>query len=199
MKTLIIILLISFLLSGCSSEAVDERLFMGSPETLICQEEDLPGFYFLIEDLSGPRPNNELVINPDEPSASDQYIALTGRISGWEHRFMLGEFSQTLPGFILCQVVLYESIDGANHALHWPHDEAREIIESERQIGDEMLLTVMAFDAPDGSPWIDHRVEFTHLNLLGAASSYTPVDLASPDYVLDLAEVLYQRMLDATP
>lgn len=198
MKNLIKILILTLLLISCTASG-SSGPYTGSPEVVICFEDDLPGEYMLLEDISGARPNNELVIDIDKPEATDQYIELTGRVSGWEHRFMLVEFSQTLPGFILCQVVVFESNEGANQALKWPHVETRDIIDIDRQIGDEMVLTKITFEAPDGSPWIDHRVEFTYQNLLGATSTYAPKDLANPEFALDLAEVLYQRMLEQTP
>lgn len=199
MKNLFILLIFTLLLTSCTASGGSNGLYTGSPDVLMCLEQDLPGEYLLLDDLSGPRPNNELVLDIDQPEATDQYIELTGRLSGWEHRFVLTEFTQVLPGFILCQVVVFDSIDGANQALQWPHVEEREIIESDHQIGDEVILTAINFDAPDGSPWIDYRVEFTHQNLLGATSTYAPADTASPEFALDLAEVIYQRMLEIAP
>jgi len=199
MKNLFILLIFTLLLTSCTASGGSNGLYFGSPDVLMCLEEDLPGEYLLLDDLSGARPNNELVIDIDQPEATDQYIELTGRLSGWEHRFMLIEMTETLPGFILCQVVVFESTEGAQNALQWPHAEARRVIETDRQIGDEIILTEMAFDAPDGNPWIDYRVEFTHQNLLGATSTYAPANIASPEFALDLAEVIYQRMLEIAP
>ena len=194
---ILLLFFLTFSLYSCNPTNFDEVLFEGSPEALICQAEELPGQYFLIEDLSGPRPNEDLIININEPSATNQYLNLTGRISGWEHRYMLGEPTRTLPGFFLCQVVVFESINGANKALHWPTDEGRTIIQNDRNIGDDIILSADLFDAPDGTPWMDYRVEFTLRNLLITISTYSPENIANPDYALDLAEVLHQRLFEA--
>jgi len=200
MRKFVLIVLLSLALTSC--QAIDQsepEVFSGSPEELICQDADMPGSYLLIDDLSGARPNEDLTIDIDNPDASVRYIEATGRLEGWENRFMLIEPTQNLPGFVLCQVVVFTSPEGAQAALDWQDDAEYQVLESDRQIGDEMVLTQASFDAPDGSPWIDHRIEFTYLNLLGAISTYAPEDLANPDYALDLAEVLYERMLDHTP
>lgn len=198
MKQTLLILCLSLILVGCSS-AVPTHVFPSdAPQLFICQEDDLPGSYILIEDLSGAKPNENLIINSEYPEESERYIQATERLEGWEHRFVLGEMNLALPGFFLCQVVVYESNDGANQALEWPHVETREIIESDRSIGDEMTLTVLRFDAPDGSPWIDHRVEFVYHNILGAVSTYAPLDVANQEFSLDLAEILFLRMSDET-
>jgi hypothetical protein len=193
---ILLLLFLAFSLYSCNPTNFDEVLFEGSPEAFICQAQELPGIYFLIDDLSGPRPNEDLVININEPAATEQYLNLTGRISGWEYRYMLGEPTKSLPGFFLCQVVTFESIDGANQALHWPTDEGRTIIQNSRNIGDDTILTADLFDAPDGSPWMDYRVEFTFRNLLITISTYSPEDIADPDYALDLAETIQQRLFE---
>lgn len=180
--------LFSLALSSCSQTS--EPLYNGSPETLICQEADLPGDYILLEDLSGARPNEELAIDTENLAESEQYIEATGRLEGWENRFMLIEPTQTLPGFVLCQVVKFGSSEGANTAFNWPVNETREVLEVERQLGDAMTFTKISFKAPDDSTWIDYRVEFTYKNLLGAVSTYAPENIASQDYVLEIAETL---------
>lgn len=183
--------LFSLALSSCSQTSAP--MYNGSAEALICQEADLPGEYLLLEDLSGARPNEELTIDPENPQESEQYIEATGRLEGWENRFMLTEPTQTLPGYVLCQVVKFTSAEGANEALLWPSSEQREVIETERQLGEGLIVTQSLFEAPDGSLWMDYRVEFTYQNLLGAVSTYAPQSIATPDYALDIAEILFQR------
>ncbi len=186
--------LFSLALSSCSQTS--EPLYNGSPEALICQEADLPGEYILLEDLSGARPNEELSIDTENPAESEQYIEATGRLEGWENRFMLVVPTQTLPGFVLCEVVKFGSSEGANTALNWPVNETREVLEVERQLGDAMTFTKISFKAPDDSTWIDYRVEFTYRNLLGAVSTYAPENIASQDYVLEIAETLMNNFTD---
>ena len=198
-KLLIILFFLTLSLGSCSPSPGGERLYKGNLELLGCQPEDLPGSYILMENLSGLRPNDELIINVEQPAATNQYITTTGRISGWAHRYILIEPTRTLPGFFLCQVVMFETIEGANRALHWPSEEVRITEQTDRSIGDELILTGSAFAAPDGSPWMDYRVEFSYQNLLASVSTYAPNDIANPDYALDQAEVIYQRMLDAIP
>lgn len=104
--------------------------------------------------------------------------------------------TQTLPGFVLCEVVKFGSSEGANTALNWPVNETREVLEVERQLGDAMTFTKISFKAPDDSTWIDYRVEFTYRNLLGAVSTYAPENIASQDYVLEIAETLMNNFTD---
>jgi hypothetical protein len=182
------------LLSSCSeANNPHQELFEGSPQELVLTTEELPGTYSLMQDLSGERPNESLTMNSEDPEARDQYLEQTGRIAGWEDRYMVMEFTQNLPGFILNQVVVYESIVGAQTALNWPSVKTREPMETDRTIGDAMILTMMPFNAPDDSAWIDYRVEFTYNNLLGAVSTYAPEEVATPDYVLQLAESLLEN------
>ena len=193
MKRLMILIILTILLGSCSeANDLDQELYKGTPEELMLKPEDLPGEYSLMEDISGDRPNDSIKMNSEDPQALDQYLEQTNRITGWENRYMLMEPTQTLPGFILNQVVVYETIGGAQTALEWPSVQVRETVETNRKIGDEMSLTMMPFNAPDNSSWIDYRVEFTYKNLLGAVSTYAPEGVASPDYALDLAEHLLQ-------
>jgi hypothetical protein len=198
MRRLILFVLLTLLFTSCNSANQSvQGLYEGDPQDLLLNPEDLPGAYTLMEDLSGNRPNENLMMNSDDPEARDQYLERTKRIAGWENRFMLMEPTQTLPGFILNQVIVYESIDGAQTALTWPMVQTRETVETERVIGDSMILTMMLFNAPDNSVWIDYRVEFVYKNLLGAVSTYAPEAFADLDYTLDLAELLLQRFQDA--
>jgi len=194
MKRLIIFVLLTILLSSCSKASnPDQALYEGPPKDLLLQSEDLPGAYLLMEELSGQKPNESLKMNSEEPQALEQYLERTGRIAGWENHFMLIEPTQTLPGFILNQAVVYESAVGAQNALNWPSVQVRETVENDRIIGDAMTLTMIPFNAPDNSAWIDYRVEFTYKNLLGAISTFSPEMVAKPDYALDLAELLFQQ------
>ena len=194
MRRLIILILLVLLLVSCSeTNTPDQKLFEGSPQELLLTPEELPGTYSLLQDLSGERPNESLTMDSEDPEARDQYLEQTGRIAGWEDRYMVMEFTQDLPGFILNQVVVYESIEGAQAALIWPSVQTREPMETDRTIGDAMTLTMMPFNAPDDSAWIDYRVEFTYKNLLGAVSTYAPEEVATPDYVLQLAENLLEN------
>mgnify|MGYP001134844476 CR=1 FL=1 len=194
MKSKIILIICVFLLASCSSpEEPTVELFSGSPEELVCQEEDLPGTYLLIEDLSGERPNEELSLNNENPEDSEKYIQATERLSGWENRFMLLETTDTLPGFVLCQVVKFGSSEGASTALNWPVNENREVLEAEGQLGDAMTFTKISFKAPDESTWIDYRVEFTYKNMLGAVSTYAPENIATQEFALEIAETLMNK------
>jgi hypothetical protein len=194
MRRLIIIILLTILLSSCSTASdPDQGLYEGAPQNLLLQSKDLPGAYVLMEELSGERPNEGLKMDSEDPQALEQYLDRTGRITGWENHFMLIEPTQTLPGFILNQAVVYESAVGAQNALNWPSVQIRETVETDRVIGDAMTLTMMPFKAPDDSDWIDYRVEFTYKNLLGVIITYAPEAIATPDYALDLAEVLLQN------
>jgi len=194
MRRLIILILLVLLLVSCSeTNTPDQKLFEGSPQELLLTPEELPGTYSLLQDLSGERPNESLTMDSEDPEARDQYLEQTGRIAGWEDRYMVMEFTQDLPGFILNQVVVYESIEGAQTALNWPSVQTREPMEIDRTIGDATTLTMMPFNAPDDSAWIDYRVEFTFRNLLGAVSTYAPEEVATPDYVLQLAENLLEN------
>ena len=176
-------------MTSCSSP----NLYEGSPEDLALLVEDMPGEYMIIKDLSGEKPNDSLTLNSEDPEAREQYLDATNRIDGWENRFVLIEMTQELPGFILNQVVTYETIEGARIALEWPTTENREFIDSDRKIGDMMILSQTPFTAPDESTWMDYRVEFVHKNVLGAISTYAPEDIATPDYALDLAERLLEN------
>jgi hypothetical protein len=194
MRRSIILILLIVLLSGCSrANNPDQELYEGTPQELLLHPEDLPGAYILMEDLSGDKPNEGLMMNTEDFEARDQYLERTGRITGWENHFMLMEPTKTLPGFILNQVVVYESIEGAQTALNWPEVEVRETIETDHQIGDVMTLTMLSFNAPDDSAWIDYRVEFTYKNLLGSVSTYAPEEVSTPDYVLVLADNLLEN------
>jgi hypothetical protein len=189
MKNGLLILLMILMLTSCSSP----DMYNGSPQDLMLEAEDMPGDYIIIEDLSGQKPNSDLIMDSDEPEARDQYLEATGRIDGWEHRFVLVETTQELPGFILNQVVTYETIEGARIALAWPATENREVVDMDRKIGDMMIFSQTTFTAPDESIWMDYRVEFVHNNILGAISTYAPEDIATPVFALDLADRLLEN------
>jgi len=183
-------LLLTFILAGCTAA---NQVYTGSPETLICREEDLPGSYVLMEELSGTRPNQGLIADSTDPDGTTQYVEATGRLDGWENRFMLAKLAPELPGFILCQVVTFGSSEGAKQALHWSYAQERQAYETDRQIGDDRVVTWMEFTAPNDSLWHDYRVEFTWHNLLGVVNIYTPTNIATADYALEIAEKMLSR------
>jgi hypothetical protein len=185
MQKLINLFFLALIVTGCSASG---QLYTGLPEPLTCIEADLPGEYSLLEDMSGNRTNEGLISNSGDPAGISEYIEATGRTDGWEKRFMLGELTTDLPGFILCEAVTFESTEGAGTALHWADTLGYQAVETDRQIGDELLVSMLEFPAPDGSTWLDYRVEFTYHNILGAVHTYTPTEVASLDYALDLAE-----------
>jgi len=193
MTKLIHYLLLTVILAGCTLTNPFDKFYTGSAENLICQQEDLPGIYVLMEEISGARPNQELNIDSSDPAATTQYIQATGRLDGWENRFMLAESSTELPGFILCDVVTFESSEGAKQALHWPYAQERQAYETDRQIGDDQTVTWTEFSNPDGDLWHDYRVEFTYHNLLGVVNTYAPANIATADYALDIAEKMLSR------
>ena len=195
-KTLLFLIIL--LITGCNAFGTAEGVYKkGSPQTLICKEDEMPGKYLLMEEFSGARPNKNLTMDINDPEESTRYINATGRLEGWEHRFMLIEPTQSLPGFVLCQVVLFKSSQGASEALWWNITDTQETLDVEQEIGDEIILTETSFKTPDGSPWIEYRVEFTFHNLLGAVSTYMPEEIAEPDYALNLAENLYHRFQES--
>lgn len=119
MTKLLHYVLLTFILAGCSLTGPSaDQVYTGSPENLICREEDLPGIYVLMEELSGTRPNQGLIAESSDPAGSTQYIEATGRLDGWENRFMLAEPSTELPGFILCEVITFKSKEGAGQTLN---------------------------------------------------------------------------------
>lgn len=187
-------LLLTVILAGCTlANPFAKQVYTGSPENLICQEEDLPGSYVLLEELSGARPNQGLSVDSSDPDATTKYIQDTGRLDGWENRFVMAEPSTELPGFILCQVIMFESSEGAGQALHWPYPQERQPYETDRQIGDDLVVTWVEFTSPNNDLWHDYRVEFTYHNLLGVVNTYAPANIATADYALEIAEKMLSR------
>jgi len=193
MTKLIHYLLLTVILAGCTLTNPFNQGYTGSPENLTCLEEDLPGIYLLMEEISGARPNQGLNIDSSDPAATTQYIQATGRLDGWENRFMLAEATTELPGFILCQVVTFESSTGAKQALYWPYTQERQPYETDRQIGDDQTVTWVEFTNPSNDLWRDYRVEFIYHNLLGVVNTYAPANIATADYALEIAEKMLSR------
>ena len=193
MTKLINYLLLTVILAGCTLTNPFVQVYTGSPENLICQQEDLPGFYLLMEELSGARPNQGLITESSDPDGTSEYIETTSRLDGWEKRFMLVEPTAVLPGFILCQVVTFESSTGAKQALYWPYAQERQAYETDRQIGDDQTVTWVEFTSPNKDLWRDYRVEFIYHNLLGVVNTYAPANIATADYALDIAEKMLSR------
>ena len=187
-------LLLSVILAGCTlTNPFAGQVYKGSPENLICREEDLPGIYVPVADLSGARTNQGLITDSTDPDATTKYIEDTGRLDGWENRFMMAEPSAVLPGFILCEVVMFESSEGAKQALNWPDEQGLQPYETDRQIGDELVVRWVEFTSPDQDSWHYYRVEFTYQNLLGVVDTYAPANIATADYALEIAEKMLSR------
>lgn len=194
MTKLVHYLLLCVILAGCTlANPFAKQVYTGSTENLICREEDLPGSYVPIEELSGARSNQGLITDSTDPDGTTQYIQTTGRLDGWESRFMMAEPSTELPGFILCQVVTFESSTGAKQALHWPYAQERQVYETDRQIGDDQTVTWVEFTSPSNDLWHDYRVEFIYHNLLGVVNTYAPANIATADYALEIAEKMLSR------
>jgi len=188
MTKVIIFLCVTIMMCGCSTvDQSSQEIYDGPPQDLLLDLTDLPGDYLLMEELSGERPNQDLTMESDNPDALNAYLERTGRISGWENRYLLIQPTKTLPGFIINKIVVFKSIEGAQAALNWPTAETRQLVEIEPQIGDKILVTMVPFNSPNGSTWIDYRVEFTYQNLMVTITTYAPEAIATPQYALDLA------------
>jgi hypothetical protein len=181
-------LLLAAALVGCTfTNPFASQTYTGPTENIVCQDADLPGSYALVQALSGARPNQKLITDSTDAAGITQYIDTTGRLDGWENRYILAEPSTQLPGFILCEAVTFKTSDGAKQALHWP-DTQSQPYETDRKIGDDLVVTWVEFNNPDNAVWRDYQVQFTYHNLLGVVHTDAPADIATADYALDIAE-----------
>ena len=198
MNRLMHYLLLIVLLAGCkSTNPSASQVYTGLPEDLICQDQDLPGSYALVEALSGTRPNQKLIDDSTDSAGITSYIQATGRLDGWENRYILAEPSTELPGFILCEAVMFKSSAGAKQALHWP-DTQSQPYETDRKIGDDQVVTWVEFNNPDNAVWRDYQVQFIYHNLLGVVHIDAPANIATADFALDIAEKMLSRFENPT-
>jgi len=182
-------LLLTAFLVGCTfTNPFASQTYTGPTENIVCQQTDLPGSYAVVTALSGARSNQKLITDSTDTAGINQYIATTGRLDGWENRYILVEPSTQLPGFILCEAVTFKTSDGAKQALNWPDTPDWQMVQTDRKIGDQLLVKWVEFKSPDNASWHDYRVEFIYHNILGVVHTYAPADIATADYALNIAE-----------
>ncbi len=98
----------------------DVRVILADPSQFQLKKDDLPwrGEYTIPgQDWSGPYTNDELIAAWDDPAMARQYLQESGRITGYETYFKLGNPASGLPKEVGCSLVQFNTAEGARMAI----------------------------------------------------------------------------------
>lgn len=99
---------------------MENGVFTGAPQDFLVQETEFGGQY-TAADAGAESPNSAVIEGrPD----GEEYLAATGRISGWRTQFNRNEDVTAGPTYVVNVVNLYESAEGARLVLsqEWHQD-----------------------------------------------------------------------------
>ena len=98
----------------------DVRVILAAPSLFQLKKDDLPwrGEYTIpSQEWAGPYTNDELIAAWDDPVLARQYLAESGRVTGYETYFERGNTSAPLPQEVGCLVIQFKAAEGAQSTV----------------------------------------------------------------------------------
>ena len=189
------------------SPTPDLRVIDADPKDFLLERSDLPEearYYLPNAGWISPHRNSEVVSGwgVDE---GREYLEKTGRIDGWWVWYKRGTITVIAPEEIYDNIVIYQSIEGAQLVMtDYSNCQGRladsdwTILETDLQIGD---MTIVCTDKEmqstgDNRVWI--RIEFTYRNFYHAVVGWGWEKEVQLEYVANVARILLAK-LEAAP
>jgi hypothetical protein len=184
-----------------SEESYDINDAKPKLKEFILRPEDLPNDY-RVPSGGERRFNNEGLINQIGELEAKEYIVATGRVDGWRIELERVNKEDIAPGRFESEVELFETNEGARTALtpEWFKAYQEDYVESTWiedgcDIGDKCIFYYHEkYDDAAGLTTVTYEVAFVHRNLLvWILARGLDVDM-SQDYVLDVAQSVYDKI-----
>jgi hypothetical protein len=179
----------------------DPEVYASTLGNFVLRPDDLPNDYRIPEN-GEKRVSNLGVIQNVGEVAGKHYIVSTGRIDGWYLQLERRKKADVAPAAFESTIELFESSDGAQLALspEWfkAYKDENKIptwIESGCNFGDQCLFYYYeSLDPATNLTKLEYDVAFAYKNVLvWVMGRGLDIDV-TPDYVLNAAEAVYERL-----
>lgn len=186
----------------------DLRIVNGDPLDFIPQIADLPKesqFYLPNETWTGRHSNNE-VIGGWGVDEGREYLARTSRIDGWWVAYLRGSEQLKAPEEIYCQVVKYETTEGALISLT-EYNFFKKPFRSTytwtlsndtfEDLSEETIAYYREFTADSGEKNTVYNIDTSYYNYFINCYGYGRKIEVEPDFVADLVRIVINKMKTA--
>ncbi len=181
----------------------DQRVIQADPSQFQLKKDDLPwrGEYFIPgSDWVGPNTNDEVIATWDDPVQAREYLAESGRVTGYEVFFKRGNTSAPLPQEVGCVVVQYRTIEGAQRAVTEFTFASRNL--DENWVSAEVTLPLGAVSNAEylekmdsgGNLNLKYWVSTSHRNLLIECVGWGAKANVTPEFVEDLVQKMLEKV-----
>lgn len=180
------------------------RIIVEDSKTYLLNQGDLPANakYYLPDSSWINRHTNDEIVGYWGREEGLKYLDETGRIEGWFVSYKRGSNSVIAPEEIYCNIIRYETSDGARlsitkYGTPYRSDE-REIINLDLDLGDEYLVSVYREMQSNGKQRVWYRIEFSYRNYVVAVQGWGWNDEVSHDYVYQVALTMLEKLKSAS-
>ena len=186
----------------------DNAVMVDSLDVYVLRPEDMPNQYKIVEN-GEQHMNNLKVINAVGEVQGKRYIAATQREDGWTLELQRVNKEELIPYTIFTQVEIFETSEGAQAAFgkDWlevyqeTEDETKtpNWIEDGCDLGDACIMYYFEkLDPVSEVTILQYEVVFLDRNVMGKVMGRGPDYDMNPDYVVEAAQLLYDKV-DAAP
>ena len=181
----------------------DSRTIDSDPQTLLCTADDMPkeGKYFLPNRYWIGRTTNPEIVSGWGVEEGRKYLEDTGRIEGWFVSLSRGTSTVNMPEEIWCNVVSYETIQGAQISHSKYSDQVFEDyteVQGVLQVGDLTRAYRKDEMQPGGERRAWYLITFSYRNFIGSVESWGWEDEVTPEFTEQIARILLAK-LEAAP
>jgi len=186
----------------------DNTAMIESLDVYVLRPADMPNQYKIVTD-GEQHMNNLKVINTVGEVEGKRYIAGTGRQDGWTLELQRVNKEDLIPYTIFTQVEIFETSEGAETAFgkEWlpvyqeTEDETKvpHWVEGGCDLGDACIMYYFEkIDPATEVTTLQYEVVFIDRNVIGKVMGRGADYDMNPDYVVDAAQLLYDK-IDAAP
>ena len=181
----------------------DLRVILADPSQFQLKKDDLPwrGEYTVpSSDWAGPYTNDELIAAWDDPVMARQYLAESGRVTGYEVYYQRGNTSAPLPQEIGCSVIQFKTAEGAQMALNNYNFTIRDLdhdwvlAEVTLDLGDASLAEYLDEVDSGGNIRREYWVEAAYRNYLVECYAWGIMVNVTPDLVEGMVQTILEKV-----
>jgi len=188
------------------SPTPDVRVIELEPYNFLLEADDLPpeGKYFMPGGWKSPHLNSEIISGWGTEDGKE-YLANTGRVTGYWIRFVRGTRTVQMPDIVYCGIIQYKTAEGAqliitnySRALtsRGGYDWKRK--EVEIQLGDINEVVYRKKTLKGGEITITYFVNFAYRNYVAECYGYGLETDVSHEFVENVARAILEKFMQAT-
>lgn len=183
----------------------DLRIIDGDPYDFALTRDDLPkeSQYFLPDSSWTGRHSNNEVIGGWGVDEGQEYLKRTGRIDGWWVELYRGSEILKAPQNFYCNVVEYETTEGAQislldyNVIAYPDRASVEYLLAKEvfpELGDTRIAYYYEYMADSGEKEIYYNIESTYYNFLVSCFGWGRKVEVEPDFVANVVKKIIDKM-----